>query len=328
MQNIIEIRNVSKKFKTYETKGTGIIASMRRKYYFKKALDKVSLSVREGSITALLGRNGSGKSTLIKILTGILYADTGSVNVLGFNPWEERMKLAKDIGVVLGAHSQLYWNLPATDTFEFMRHIYGVEEGEFRRRLEYFTEALNLKEVYKKPVREMSLGEQMKCNFVASVLHRPRMVFLDEPTIGVDISSKAALKETMLALQKEHNTTFLITTHIVEDISVAERIFLLEKGRLVFDGSRSSLEHMFGNKRVVELSFSNGAGLHLEDYGTVVAKGKGFAKLEVEPHILKDPGFVEILSSSRVIDYKVAEPGLSAILSKFYAKLDKSRSKR
>lgn len=325
MQNIIEIRGISKSFKTYETRSTGIAASLRRRYHIKKALDRVTLEVREGSITALLGRNGSGKSTLIKILTGILYADSGSVSVMGLNPWKERMRLAREIGVVLGAHSQLYWNLPAEDAFKFMRHIYGVDEAAFKKRLDYFINALNLKEVYRKPVREMSLGEQMKCNFVASVLHMPRIVFLDEPTIGVDIPSKAALKETMLEMQKENGTTFLITTHIVEDISVAERIFLLEKGRLVFDGSRSRLEHLFGNKRVVELSFSGRAAPRLSGYGRVLAHGEGFARIEVEPRMLKNRSFIEMLSGRNILDYKVAEPGLSAILSKFYARLDKKR---
>lgn len=325
MQNILEIKNVSKRFKTYESKGTGIVASLRRVYRFKNALSRVNLAVREGSITALLGRNGSGKSTLIKILTGILYADSGSVRVMGFDPWKERMKLAREIGVVLGAHSQLYWNLPAQDTFEFMRHIYGVEEAEFKKRLDYFMDALNLGDVYRKPVREMSLGEQMKCNFVASVLHMPRMVFLDEPTIGVDISSKAALKETMREMQKEHGTTFLITTHVVEDISVAERIFLLEKGSLVFDGSRSSLEHLFGNKRVVELSFSGGAMPRIGSYGRVLAQRKGFAKLEVDPRMLKDKRFMNLLSSRNILDYAVAEPGLGEILGKFYARLDRTK---
>ena len=151
-----------KNFKTYERASSGFLASFRRHYYTKKALISGSFSISKGQIVALLGRNGSGKSTLIKILTGILYPDSGTVNVLGFNPWKERMKLAWSIGVVLGAHGRMYWNLPAYDTFEYMQKIYKVPEEEFKKRLAHFVDILDLKHIYKKPVRTMSLGEMMK----------------------------------------------------------------------------------------------------------------------------------------------------------------------
>jgi ABC-2 type transport system ATP-binding protein len=323
MPNVIEVKNVSKSFKTYETKKKGFMASLRRKYYIKKALTNISLNIPEGSITALIGRNGSGKSTLIKILTGILYPDSGTVSVMGLNPWEYRMKIAKEIGVVLGAHGQLYWNLPAYDTFKFMSHIYSIDQGDFEKRLKHFIGILNLENVYKKPVRTMSLGEQMKCNFVASVLHMPKIVFLDEPTIGVDLSSKAALRTAMLEMRKEYKTTFLLTTHIVEDISIAESILMLEKGKLVFEGSRKKLEHIFGDKRIVELQFDESTNPRLEHYGKILYQGKGYASIEVKPGLLKDRKFIKILNKDYIIDYKVSELSLTSILSKLYENLDR-----
>lgn len=327
MQNSIEVENLYKGFKTYETKKKGIMASFRRKYYIKKALKDVSLSIPEGSITALLGRNGSGKSTLIKLLTGILYPDSGSVRVLDFNPWEERMKLARNIGVVLGAHGQLYWNLPAYDTFKFMGHVYGIKQNDFEKRLNHLVDILNLKNVYRKPVRTMSLGEQMKCNFVASVLHMPKVVFLDEPTIGVDISSKAALRAALLEMRDAYKTTFLLTTHIVEDISIAERILLLENGRLEFDGSREKLEHLFGNKRIVELQFNENYPLKPERFGKILYQGKGYASIEVKADTLKNRRFIDLLSNGHILDYKVSELNLTTILSRVYEKFDTKRKR-
>ena len=322
MEKVVEVANVSKSFKTYERASSGFLASFRRHYYTKKALISVSFSIGRGQIVALLGRNGAGKSTLIKILTGILYPDSGTVNVLGFNPWKERMKLAWNIGVVLGAHGQMYWNLPAYDTFEYMRKIYNVPEEEFKKRLAHFVDILDLKYIYKKPVRTMSLGEMMKCNFVASTLHMPQVVFLDEPTIGVDIMSKAALKNAMLEMRAKYGTTFILTTHIVEDISIADRVLMLHKGRLVFDGAKEKLEHMFGNKRVVEIKFTPDAKLNL-DFGKVLYKGTGIARLEINASVLKSRRFISLLSSKSVIDYSVSAPGLSELLAKMYTKLEK-----
>jgi len=327
MERVVEAVNVSKSFKTYERASSGFLASLRRHYYIKRALKSVSFSIDRGQIVALLGRNGSGKSTLIKILTGILYPDSGTANVLGFDPWKERMKLAWNIGVVLGAHGQMYWNLPAYDTFEYMRKIYKVPETDFKKRLAHFIEILDLKDVYKKPVRTMSLGEMMKCNFVASTLHMPQVVFLDEPTIGVDIMSKAALKKTMLEMREDYKTTFILTTHIVEDISIADRVIMLHKGRLVFDGTKEKLEHMFGNKRVVEIRFAPSAKPSL-DFGKVLYMGTGIARIEVNARELKSRRFTGLLNSKGVIDYSVSEPGLSELLTKMYERLEKNGAVR
>jgi len=326
MEKVIEVSNLSKYFKTYERASSGFLASFRRHYYTKTALSRVSFSIERGQIVALLGRNGSGKSTLIKILTGILYPDSGRVNVLGFDPWRERLKLAWKIGVVLGAHGQLYWNLPAYDTFEYMRRIYKVPKKEFDERLEYFIDALDLKNVYKRPVRTMSLGEQKKCNFVASMLHIPEVVLLDEPTIGIDIMSKAALKKTILDMREKYKTTFILTTHIVEDISTADRVIMLHKSKLVFDGTKEKLENMFGNKRIVEIKFIPDAELKF-DFGKIIYAGEGVVKLEVDASILKNKRFIKTLSNENIIDYSVSVMNLSELLTKMYTKLEKRESR-
>lgn len=327
MEHIIDVRNVSKTFKAYESKGTGIL-SIRRRSYIKHALNGVSLTMDRGEIVALLGKNGSGKSTLIKIMCGILYPKSGSVKVLGLNPWEQRIELARRIGVVLGAHGQLYWDLPALDTFNLMKRIYGISERDFNERLEYFLDLLELRSVYKRQVRTLSLGEQMKCNFVASVLHAPELVILDEPTIGVDLPSKQALRTAIFEGRREHGTTFLLTTHIVEDITMADRIVALDKGSVIFDGSRRRLETLFGDKKVVELEFGE-----TPDYDSYVKLGKvtklegNYLRIEVSPKTLTNARFTRLLSKGNVIDYKVGERGLSEILMRLY-KIGRGRTRK
>ena len=324
MEKIIEVRDVKKRFRTHEhRKNSGFLAKLIRKSYNKTALDGLSFSVNEGEIVALLGRNGSGKSTLIKTMTGILHPDSGSVRIIGMDPWENRIRIASQIGVVLGAHGQLYWNLPAADTFDFIRSIYRIPEKDYRKRLEELLEMLDLKKVYRRPVRTLSLGEQMKCNFIASVLHMPKIVFLDEPTIGVDLPSKTALRSMILSMQKRYNTTFVITTQLVEDITLAEKVILINKGRLVFDGPRVKLEHLFGDKRMIDLELRSSSGAEFRKYGKILESSNNFVKLEVNRKILKSKGFIGMLSSDNVIDYKVYEPGLNFVLSKLYKKMDK-----
>lgn len=326
MEKIIEINELRKRFKTHEhvDKGTWL-AKLMRKSYYKKALDGLSFSVDQGDIVALLGRNGSGKSTLIKTMTGILHPDSGTVRVFGLDPWENRIRIASQIGVVLGAHGQLYWNLPAMDTFNFMKSIYHIPERDFRKRLNNLVDMLDLKKVYMRPVRTMSLGEQMKCNFVASVLHMPKIVFLDEPTIGVDLPSKTALRAMILTMRKEYQTTFIITTHLVEDITMAEKVILINKGKLIFNGSRNSLEHVFGDKRMIDLELRNQDKTLFRNYGKVIEHNDNFVKLEVNKNVLKSKRFIGLLAGDNVVDYKVYEPGLNFVLSKLYKKTDRRR---
>jgi len=326
MEKIIEINELRKRFKAYEhvDKGT-LLAKLMRKSYYKKVLDGLTFSVNHGDIVALLGRNGSGKSTLIKTMTGILHPDSGSVRVFGLDPWENRISIASQIGVVLGAHGQLYWNLPAMDTFNFMKALYHIPEKDFRKRLRHLVSMLDLEKVYMRPVRTLSLGEQMKCNFVASVLHMPKIVFLDEPTIGVDLPSKTALRSMIFTMRKEYGTTVIITTHLVEDITMAEKVILINNGKLIFDGSRNKLEHMFGNKRMIDLELKNSGRIKFRSYGKVVEHTGDFVKLEVNKEVLKSKRFIALLSGDNLVDYKVYEPGLNFVLSKLYKKTDKKR---
>ena len=323
---IIKVDNVMKKYNVNESiSKKGFLNKFRRKKVTKIALNGVSLKVQKGSIVALLGKNGSGKSTLIKIMTGIIYPDKGEIFVDGFIPYIDRKKLALEMGVVLGAHGQLFWNLPAIDTFNFMRSMYKIPEAEFQKRLKLYIKMFSLKDVYKKPVRTMSLGEQMKCNFVSSMLHNPKIVFLDEPTIGVDLPSKMALKEAILKARDTLGTTFLLTTHIIEDIEIADNVIIINKGKKEFDGTKKELEHIFGENRIVDIFCSSSSNLDYGRYGKVLSRKGNMIRMEVKPHILKNKNFIMMLNNKNVLDYRVSEPHLSYILSKIYESFDKKR---
>ena len=324
MEKAIVVSDVKKSFTTFENKNTGLFGSLRRKKKIAKALKGVSFNVERGEIVALLGRNGSGKSTIIKTLTGILHPDFGSVEVLGLDPWKERQELALRIGVVFGnTHPQLYWNLPPIDTFEYVRDVYEVKQSEYKKRLAYFTDILDISKVIKRPTRQLSLGERMKCEMVAALLHFPELVVMDEPTIGVDLPARIGIKNAVMRLRKDYGMTFLITTHVVDDINMSDRIVMLEKGRKVFDGTQARLKSMFSKYIMLDLKFSEvGIEKRFKHKGRIIDIGPGHARLRISPPMLKEAWLKRLITSSSVADYRISEPGLSSILASFYGSGD------
>lgn len=322
IEYVISVSKVSKDFREYQAQhGKKIfLSSLRRKYGTKHALRSVSFKVKKGDVVMLLGENGSGKSTLIKILTGILNQDSGSVNVLGFSPWEQRIKLAWNYGMVSGAHNQLFWNLPAIDSFEYIRGVYEIPRELYKERLDYYIKILNLKDVYKKQVRVMSLGERMKCNFVASVLHMPKIVFMDEATIGMDLSSVINIREAVADMRKRYGTTFFITTHIVDEIkALAKSVIIIDKGKVVFNGSKRELQHFFGKSKQLDIYFDKPVDAKkYSKYGKITENKEDHIRLEIKSGTLKSKGIINLLNGEDVIDYNVSEPDLGQVLTKFY----------
>lgn len=324
---IIEISNVHKTFATYEQLGTGLLSSFRKKRIEKKALDGTSLTINKGEIVALLGKNGSGKSTLIKLLIGIMPPDSGTIRMLGKEPWKDRIELARHFGVVLGAHPVLFIDLPAIDSFEYIRKIYNIPKEVFKKRLDYLIDLLELKDVYKRQVRELSLGESMKCNFVSAVLHEPKIIILDEPTIGVDLPSMLNLRSTILYLNKKYKITFIISTHILEDVKVmAERVAIIDKGKIVFDGTKTSLSRMFGDKKIGEIFYTK-EPQYLNSVGKIISKKQGYAELEIDPKNVKSKKIITLLTDRNVEDFNISDPDISEIVGKFYSTVSKRKQK-
>ena len=210
----------------------------RRETHEVKALDDVSFTIADGEIVGYIGPNGAGKSSTIKILSGILVPDSGVCRVNGRVPWKERKKHVSEIGVVFGQRTQLWWDVPVADSFELLRDVYRVEPARYRRNVEELTELLDLSELLRTPTRQLSLGQRMRCEIAASLLHDPKVLFLDEPTIGLDAISKLAVRSFIQQRNASHGTTVLLTTHDMQDIeALAGRILLIGQGRILMDGS-------------------------------------------------------------------------------------------
>lgn len=217
-----------------------------------KAVEDVSFSIEQGEIVGYIGPNGAGKSTTIKILSGILVPDSGECVIDGLVPWKDRVKYVKQIGVVFGQRSQLWWDIPPEDTFDLLRDIYEIPEEEYQSTKKDLIEKLNLSDIINIPVRQLSLGQRMRCEIAASLLHNPKILFLDEPTIGLDAVSKQLVRDFIKKLNKEKNTTIILTSHDMSDITtLAKRIILIGKGHVLYDGSLKKLENRYETEKYV-----------------------------------------------------------------------------
>lgn len=218
-------------------------AFVRRDYECIHALDDVSFTISDGEMVGYMGPNGAGKSSTIKILSGILTPDSGTCLIDGRIPWKDRIEHVRHIGVVFGQRSQLWWDIPVIDSYELLRDIYSIPREMYRRNLEELTELLQLSELMQTPTRQLSLGQRMRCEIAASLLHAPRLLFLDEPTIGLDAVSKLAVREFVKRLNREHGTTVILTTHDMQDLSaLANRVILIGRGRIVMDGTLEDIK--------------------------------------------------------------------------------------
>jgi len=254
--SIVTVKNLSKEYTTYKREGTlrsSVKSLFHRSPITVKAVDDLSFTIEEGEIIGILGKNGAGKSTLIKMMSGVLFPSSGSVDVLGFNPSKERSRYVSHIGAVFGQKSQLIWDIPPVDSFLMNKAIYRIQKDAYKKTLDNMVEAFELQEIIHRPTRSLSLGERMKCEFIMAMLHDPRIVFLDEPTIGLD----AIAKQTIRAFIREKNekgTTFILTTHDLDDVEeLSHRVLVINKGQKVFDDSLSALQHHLGQKHIVRI---------------------------------------------------------------------------
>ncbi|MCK4259616.1 MAG: ATP-binding cassette domain-containing protein [Halanaerobiales bacterium] len=236
--------------------GQAIKALFHREYTIVDALTDVSFTIDSGEIVGYIGPNGAGKSTTIKVMSGILVPDKGKCSIMGHTPWKERVAHVKNIGVVFGQRSQLWWDVPVIDSFELLRDIYKVPQKEYKKNVEMLIETLDLHELVNTPVRQLSLGQRMRCEIAASLLHSPKILFLDEPTIGLDAVSKIAVRKFIKTINKEKDVTVILTTHDMSDIeALANRIILIGKGKILYDGNLNNLRNRFITHKTVTVDF-------------------------------------------------------------------------
>ena len=297
---MITLEKINKTFRVAKRQagfGSAVKALFSREYELIHALDDVSFTIGDGEMVGYIGPNGAGKSTTIKIMCGILTPDSGSCDIDGRTPWLERIAHVHDIGVVFGQRSQLWWDVPVIDSFDLIRDIYKVDEGTYRNNLDDLTDMLDLSEILKTPTRTLSLGQRMRCEIAASLLHSPKILFLDEPTIGLDAVSKIAVRQFIKRLNTEHGTTVILTTHDMQDIeALTERILLIGRGRILLDGSLDELRRHSSERRTLIAEYV-GAAPDICEGMTLSEAKEGRLVLVLDPSVLSVSDAIAFLAS-------------------------------
>ena len=263
MDNIIELTNIEKTFKVLN-RHEGLKGSIKdlfsRDYNYIKAVDDVSVSIKQGEFVGYLGPNGAGKSTTIKMMTGILEPSAGEVIVNGLVPYKNRALHAQNIGVVFGQRTQLWWALPVIESFKILKEIYKIDTKVFNENLELFDSIVNISSLFMKPVRQMSLGQRTLCDITASFLHSPKVVFLDEPTIGLDVSMKSKIRDIVKQVNEIKGTTIILTTHDIGDVeTLCKRVVIIDKGKMVYDDNFDMLKNKYGRYRTLKVTLADPA---------------------------------------------------------------------
>jgi len=320
--NAIEVNQLSKTFRV-KVKEKGLRGSIKSifkpTYRIIKAVDNISFRVETGEILAFIGPNGAGKSTTIKMLTGILYPDQGKSLVMNINPCEKRKQLSYKIGTVFGQKEQLWTHLTPYDNFKFFGAIYDLKDSEVESRIEELSTVFELEEFINTPVRSLSLGQRIRCEIVASLIHKPEVLFLDEPTIGLDPVVKENIRALIKKMNKEYNTTVFLTSHDVGDIEkLCKRIIIVNHGRIVLDDSMENIKYHYLNKKIVEVKMREVTDLTEED-GITVLKSKGNnVKLEVDTTKKNISDAIKLIDADNILDINISNVPLENIITEIY----------
>jgi len=320
--SFIEVKNISKTFKV-PIKEKGKYAMLKsffnRKYQYIKAIDDISFSIKKGEIVGYIGPNGAGKSTTIKILSGILVPDSGKVVIDKLIPYKERQKYVSNIGVVFGQRSQLWWDIPAIDSFNLLKDIYNIPEQLYKKNLNELIELLNLKDIINIPVRQLSLGSRMRCEIAASLLHSPKILFLDEPTIGLDAISKKIVREFIKKINKKNKTTVILTTHDMADIeALAKRIILIGKGRVLYDGTLSNLQKNYDYLRTIKVKTKDKITIK-RNYIVEEKRTKEGIEFIIDIRKVEISEFIKLLSSKiSIIDIDIDSGNIDELIVRLY----------
>ena len=327
---IIEVKNLNKAFRTYK-KLPGFAGAIRglfhRKYELTQAVKDVNFSVQPGELVGFLGPNGAGKTTTLKMLSGLLYPSSGSASVLGYVPWERQDGYRRQFALLLGQKNQLWWDLPARESLDLNAKIYGISRDSFERTVAEMTELLAVKDKLNVMVRELSLGERMKMELIASLLHQPKVLFLDEPTIGLDVISQKTVREFLREYNARHNTTILLTSHYMADIQeLCRRVIIIDHGSIYFDGSLSEIIDRFADFKIVtiqcesgEAAKANPPAANLARYGEVIEQAAGTIKLKVKRDRVI-PVCKTLLDELPVSDIDIQEVPIEDVIRQIFAR--------
>jgi ABC-2 type transport system ATP-binding protein len=318
---VIETHELTKAFRTYR-KEEGLMGAVRglfhRTYAETKAADRVSFSVGEGEFVGFLGPNGAGKTTVLKMLSGLLQPTSGSATVLGFNPSKRPVELKRQFALLMGQKNALWWDLPARESLELNRAIYGIERKEFEQTVGELIELLDVRDKMGVMVRELSLGERMKMELIAALLHRPKVLFLDEPTIGLDVMSQKKVREFLAEYNRRHKVVTLLTSHYMQDIEeLCERVILIDHGKIFFDGSLAEVVSRFTSTKIIEADFSAPLPQDFIPPGSVLERNPLQIKIEVSRTEVPQ-ACTSLLTAGQVIDLSVQEVPIEEVIRKVF----------
>lgn len=331
---MIKVENLSKEFKSnkkYPGFKGAIKSFFSREYIIKKAVYNISFEIEDGEIVGYIGANGAGKSTTIKMMTGILSPSSGTISINGLIPYEDREKNAKDIGVVFGQRTQLWWDLPLSETFSLLKDIYDVNDKDYKERMEFLNEVLEINEFILSPVRTLSLGQRIRADLAAALLHNPKIIYLDEPTIGLDVVVKEKVRSAIKEINKKYRTTVILTTHDLNDIEeLCNRIIIIDNGIKIYDGSLSDIKGSYGYITTIEVQVKSLKGNENFDINNEM----NISKENLEMKVLENKIIVrfnrnftnqaeiisKIISKFDVLDFSILETSIEEIIKKIYRK--------
>jgi ABC-2 type transport system ATP-binding protein len=320
----IEVSGLTKEFRSAK-KAPGLSGAFRglfrREYQTVTAVKPISFRIEEGEFVGFLGPNGAGKTTTLKMLAGLLYPTAGTASVLGYTPWKREDGYRRQFALLLGQKNQLWWDLPARESLELNARIYGLTPDQFRRTVDELSELLNVRDKLSTAVRELSLGERMKCELIAALLHQPRVLFLDEPTIGLDVVSSAVVRDFLRRHNRTHRTTILLTSHYMADIEeLCERVIIIDHGTIFFDGRLEEILGRFAGHKIVTIQFDHagqGDGCDPTRFGEVLERSPGGLKLKV-PRDRVIPAVKALLDELPVKDFSVEEVPIEDIIRQVF----------
>jgi ABC-2 type transport system ATP-binding protein len=318
----IDVNNLAKTFKVPEREG-GFIASVRsifkRRYKEVRAVDGINFTIDEGEIVGFLGPNGAGKTTTLKILAGLLHPTSGDAHVMGRTPWKRESEYLRRISMLMGQRTQLHWDLPAIDSFLVHASIYGLPKEQYKKTLDELVALLDIGDVLKKQVRSLSLGERMKCEICVSLLHRPSVLFLDEPTIGVDIAMQARIREFIRNYNKQTGATIILTSHYMADVTaLCKRIIVIDKGHILFDGPLPELSRKLAPYKVIKIDLDRDLnGYNLAALGEVLEQAERKVMLRV-PKADAATATAKLLTDLAVQDLTIEDPPIEDVISRVF----------
>ena len=319
---IIEATGLAKTYRVFQ-KTDGFLGAVRglirRQYKEVRAVDGVSFTIEPGEMVAFLGPNGAGKTTTLKMLAGLIYPTSGQAQVLGFTPWERADAFRRRFALVMGQKNQLWWDLPAADSFRLHREIYSLPPADFRRTVDELTELFQVRDLVRQPVRELSLGERMKMELIAALLHRPQLLLLDEPTIGLDVVAQVTIQKCLKEYNASRGVTMLLTSHYMRDVeALCSRMLVITHGRVIYDGDLAGITEQFGRSKLVRLHFAGETAPEgLGRFGEVAERDGPMVDLRVERGRVSEV-IGTILDRHTVIDMSVQDPPLDQMIARVF----------